>query len=145
RNDLKVTSLLANCMAASEAQRQGCLEAVMLRDGVVTEGSRTSVFGVKDGKVLVAPSGPAVLPGITKRHVIELCKQKGIPMTEARISETELFELDELFLTGTTIQVVPIVILDDKPVGQGKVGPVVKQVQEAFNQSVKDWLEKAAV
>lgn len=145
RNDLKVTSLLANCMAASEAQRLGCLEAVMLRDGILTEGSRTSVFGVKNGKVLVAPSGPAVLPGITKRHVVELCTQKNIPMIEQRISEAELFELDELFLTGTTIQVVPIISLDEKPVGTGQVGPVVKQVQAAFNQSVEDWLLKAAV
>jgi D-alanine transaminase len=85
------------------------------------------------------------LPGITKRHVVDLCTRNNIAMIEQRISEAELFELDELFLTGTTIQVVPIIALDEKPVGTGKVGPVVKQVQEAFNQSVKDWLSKAAV
>jgi D-alanine transaminase len=143
RNDLKVTSLLANCMAAQVANSKGCIEAIMLRDGLVTEGSRTSVFGVKAGEVIVSPAGPHVLPGITKRQVIEICKSKSIPMTEGRITEEELFQLDEVFITGTTIQIVPIISVDEKPIGDGKPGSVVKRLQSAFAQAVSDWLAKA--
>lgn len=145
RNDLKVTSLLANCLAAQSANSKGCIEAIMVRDGLVTEGSRTSVFGVKGGQVIVSPAGPHVLPGITKRQVIELCKSKNIPMLEGRITEEELFQLDEVFITGTTIQIVPIISVDEKPVADGKPGPVVRQLQNGFSQAVSDWLAKATV
>ena len=146
RNDLKVTSLLANCLAAQSAQSQGCMEAVMIdRDGLVTEGSRTSVFGVKDGKVLVSPNGPIVLPGITKKQVIELCQKGGIPTSEQRIREAALFDLDELFITGTTIQIVPLISLDGNPIGDGQPGPIVRQLQTAFAQTVAEWLSKDVV
>lgn len=141
RNDLKVTSLLANCLASQAAHSHGCTEAIMLdRNDMLTEASHSSVFGVRNGTLMVSPQSPTVLPGITKRQVIELCKQANIPMEEGRIKRSEVYELDELMVTDTVEEIVPIVQLDDKPIGTGTPGPVVTQLQQAFQKSIADWL-----
>lgn len=141
RNDLKVTSLLANCMASEQAHSLGCVEAIMLdQKGMLTEASHSSVFGVKNGTIIVSPSSPTVLPGITKRQVIELCQQANIPMEEGRIAERDVYNLEELFVTDTVEEIVPVVRLNDKPIGNGKPGPVVRQSQNAFKQSIAAWL-----
>lgn len=141
RNDLKVTSLLANCMASEKAHAQGCLEAIMVdKNGMLTEASHSSVFAVRNETIVVSPQSPTVLPGITKRQVIELCERSNIPMQEGRIKEDEVFQLDELIVTDTVDEIVAIVKLNDKPIGGGKPGPVAQKLQQAFKQSIKDWL-----
>lgn len=139
RNDIKATSLAANCMAADYAKRHGCLEVVFIDSkGFVTEGSHTSLFGIRDGKLLVAPSSKQVLPGITKRQVLELAKNSGIELEEVKIKEDELWTLDEFFLGGTPEEVVPIVKVNDKPIGDGKPGPVVQKLHKAFREIIEE-------
>ncbi len=110
------------------------------KNGMLTEASHSSVFAVRNETIVVSPQSPTVLPGITKRQVIELCERSNIPMQEGRIKEDEVFQLDELIVTDTVDEIVAIVKLKDKPIGGGKPGPVAQKLQQAFKQSIKDWL-----
>lgn len=133
RNDIKATSLAANCMASSFARQKGCFEVIFINnEGFMTEGSHTSIFGIKEGKLLVTPSGSNVLPGITKRQVLEIAENIKLPVEEARVKEEEIHLLDELFLAGTPEEIIPIVSVDDKQVGDGKPGPIVSKIYDEF-------------
>ncbi len=137
RNDIKATSLAANCMAAQFARQQGAMEVIFIdADGYMTEGSHTSMFGIRNGKLLVAPSSSKVLPGITKRQVLELAKAISIPLEETKITEGEIYELNELFLAGTPEELISIVRVNDKRIGEGRPGPLVTKLHEAFRSSL---------
>lgn len=141
RNDLKVTSLLANCMASQQAHVQGCTTAILVdKKGFLTEASHSSVFAVRNSTLMVSPQSPTVLPGITKRQVIELCQSANIAMDEGRLSQADIASIDELIVTDTVAEIVPVVQLGDSPIGTGKPGPIVKQLQTAFRQSIDNWL-----
>jgi D-alanine transaminase len=141
RNDIKVTSLAANCMAAQFAYERGCAEAVLIdEDDFVTEGSHTSIFGVRQNKILVAPASPHVLPGITKKLILELAHSSAIDLAQERIKKEDLFLLDELFLAGTPEEIVAIVRVDDRPIGGGTPGVVVQRLQAQFQQFRDEWI-----
>jgi D-alanine transaminase len=138
RNDIKVTSMAANCLAAEYAHEHGCAEVVFInRDGLVTEGSHTSIFGVKDGRLLVSPASANVLPGITKKLVLGLASAGKIALEEAQIRQADLFTLDEMFIAGTSKEVMPVVRVDDCPIGDGRPGPVVRRLQKEYGELVK--------
>lgn len=124
RCDVKTVQLLPNVMAKQKAQVAGAMEAILVRDGVVTEGTHTSVFGVKNGQLLTHPLSPLILPSITREIVLEIAREQNVPGRETAFTDTELFALDELFVAGTTTDVTPIVDLDGKRIGSGKPGPV---------------------
>ena len=105
---------------------------MLIRDGVVTEGSHTNVIGVIGGEIRTHPTNNLILPGITRSVVLELAQGLGIPVREQPIAERELASLDELFLAGTTADVMPIVRLDDRPVGEGKPGPIATRLYKAL-------------
>ena len=137
RNDIKATSLAANCMAAQYAKEHDALEVIFIdSDGRMTEGSHTSIFGVKKGEIIVSPSSPKVLPGITKKQILELSKAAGITISERRVSAAEIHDLDEMCLAGTPEEIVPIVSVDGKPIGNGQPGPVIKLLQEEFRKAL---------
>lgn len=139
RNDIKAISLIANCMAASYARENGCLEVVFINaTGHMTEGSHTSIFGIKDGKLLVAPSSSSVLPGITKRQVLEIAGNIKLPIEETLVKKEAIHELDELFLSGTPEEIVPIVEVDGRAVGTGKPGPLVQRLHQEFRKVLGD-------
>ena len=135
RCDIKVISLIANCMANQEAKESGAFEAILIRDGVALEGSHTSFFGVKDGIIRTAPKSNLILPGITREITIEAATRAGLEVVEEAIGANELSGMDELFIAGTTTEVVPIVKLDGKPVGNGGVGEVTGRVMELYRQA----------
>jgi D-alanine transaminase len=126
RCDIKTVQLLPNCMAKQKAQSSGALEAIFIRDGIVTEGTHTSVLGVKDGELRTHPLSPLILPSVTRELVIEVAREQGVPVREDAFTDRELFELDELFVAGTTTDVTPIVEVDGKRIGTGKPGPISK-------------------
>jgi D-alanine transaminase len=126
RCDIKTIQLLPNVMARQAATEAGASEAVFVRDGVVTEGTHTTVFGVIDGVLRTHPPGPLVLPGVTRDVIIELAREAGIRVREEAIRSAELPDTSELFLTGTTTDVTPIVSIDGHAVGDGKAGPIAK-------------------
>jgi D-alanine transaminase len=126
--DIKTVQLLPNCMAKQKASVAGALEAIFIRDGIVTEGTHTSVLGVKNGELLTHPLGPLILPSVTRELILEIARELNVPVRERGFTEEELFQLDELFVSGTTTDVTPIVDVDGRRIGAGKPGPVSKQL-----------------
>lgn len=135
RCDIKVISLIANCLANQEAKESGAFEAILIRDGVALEGTHTSFFGVQNGAIRTAPLSNLILPGITREITIEAVMRAGIEVIEEPIRADELSSMDELFITGTTTEVVPITKLDGSPVASGGIGPVTKRAMELYRQA----------
>jgi len=141
RCDIKSTNLLANVLAAQAAKEAGCVEALLtLPDGTLTEGTHTSFFGVLDGVVLTTPSGNAILPGITRGLVLRVAKRAGIAVREHSLKKSDLPHVSELFLTGTTSEVLPVVRVDDHAIGDGKPGRVTRRLQEEYQATVTELL-----
>jgi D-alanine transaminase len=136
RCDVKSVSLLANCLAAQDAAEAGADEAILLRDGVALEGTRTSLFGVIDGVVRTAPESNYILPSITRRVALELCRDAGVPVHEKPMLMREFESADELFLAGTTTEIMPIVKVDGRPVASGRPGPVATRLAGLFTERV---------
>jgi D-alanine transaminase len=126
--------LLGAVLAKQHAVAAGSLEAVFIRDGVITEGSHTNVFGVIDGQLRTYPRSNYILPGITRDVVLELAVEEGINVRETPIFQQEIGRLDELFVTGTTSDVTPIVQLDGRPIGAGTPGPITRQLGAAIDR-----------
>jgi D-alanine transaminase len=132
RCDIKSVSLLANCLAAQLALEQDAVEALLVRDGVVLEGTHTGFFGVFDGVVQTAPRSNYILPSITRQTTIDLCVEHNIPVREAPIFVEALPDAGELFLAGTTLELMPIVSVDGNRVADGTPGPVAGRLLELF-------------
>lgn len=124
RCNVKATSLLANCLLRQRAVDAGCIETVLFRDGFMTEGAASNIFAVKDGTLLAPPKNHLMLPGITYDVVLELAARHGLPHESRDVLEAEVRGADELWMTSSTKEVLPIVLLDGKPVGTGRPGPV---------------------
>jgi D-alanine transaminase len=139
RCDIKSTNLLANVLGAQEAKEAGCVEAIFIEaDGTLSEGSRTSLFGVLDGQLLTAPNSHAILPGITRSLILNLAQRAGIALHEHMLKKTDLKRVSELFLTGTTSEVLPIIKVDGEPIGTGLPGDVTRRLQEAYREKVRE-------
>ena len=128
----KVTSLLANIMYAQEAKQNDVDEVVLCRDNVVTECSSSNLFIVKDGCVYTHPKGPHILPGITREVVLECADYCGINTEEVAISKDDLFSADEVWISSSTREVLPITKIDGALINQGKVGDVWSAVYDRF-------------
>jgi D-alanine transaminase len=136
RCDIKSVALLPNCMAAQAAREAGVPEALLVRDGVVLEGTHTSFFGVVDGEVRTAPANNYILPSITRQTALDLCVEHGIPVRTEPVLLEELPRASELFLAGTTMEIMPIVRVDGSMVGDGKPGPVAARLLDLFHRRV---------
>lgn len=132
RCDIKSLNLLGNVLAKQEAFESGCHEAMLVRNGVVTEGSSSNIFGVKNGKLYTHPATEMILNGITRQVVLSLCHELNFSVTEKAFSYEEALEMDEIFLTSTTSEVMPIVQLDGQLIDNGNPGPITKALQRAF-------------
>ncbi|MGN7388361.1 D-amino-acid transaminase [Sporosarcina sp. SAFN-015] len=136
RCDIKSLNLLANVLAKQEAYEAGCAEAIFIRDGLVMEGSSSNAFGVKDGVVITHPATNLILNGITRQVVLKLCAEMGIPVEERAFTPEEMAAMDEFFITSTTAEITPVVLIDEKPVGSGAPGVITRQLQEAFARQI---------
>jgi D-alanine transaminase len=136
RCDLKTLNLLPNVLASQTAKERGAFEAMLIRDGVVTEGAKTNFFGVVDGTLRTHPCDNHILPGITRSVLRDLASEVGIGLDETPIKASEIPRLSELFLTGTTTDVMPVVKLDDKPVGKGRPGELTRKLQRVLADSL---------
>jgi D-alanine transaminase len=136
RCDLKTLNLLPNVLASQAAKERGAFEAMLIRDGVITEGAKTNFFGVVDGALRTHPCDAHILPGITRSVLRDLARDVDIELDERPIRADEIPKLTELFLTGTTTDVMPIVKLDDKPVGKGKPGELTRRLQRVLADSL---------
>ena len=132
RCDIKTIQLLPNVLAKQAAVERGAIDALMIRDGVVTEGSHANVIAVLDGTIRTHPTNHLILPGITRAIVLDLARAFGIPVSEEPFAESDIARLDELFLAGTTTDVMPIVRVNDRPVASGAPGPITMRLLKAF-------------
>jgi D-alanine transaminase len=132
RCEIKSLSLLAAVMMRREAEDEGAMEAILLRDGMVTEGAVSNVFVVAGGEVLTPPKGHLILPGITRELVIRLAGEAGIRVLERRIPVEEMVGADEIWLTSSTREVLPVARLDGAPVGAGAPGPLWRQIDGLY-------------
>ena len=132
RCDLKTTSLIPNAMAKQRAVASGCFEGVFVRDGIVTEGSHNNVFAVLDGELRTHPLSPRILQGVTRDVVLELAADMGHRIREDAVRRQELDRAEEVFITGTTADLLPVVKVDERPVGDGRPGPIGRALYEAL-------------
>ncbi len=136
RCDIKALMLLPNILASQEAHEQGAWEAILVRNGVVMEGSHTTVCGIFDGALVTAPVTNNILGGVTREVILKACRELGIPVKEFPIFENELPRAEELLILGTTTEVMPVVQVDDWFVGDGKPGPLTRKLQRAYREIV---------
>jgi D-alanine transaminase len=136
RCNIKAISLLANILLRQQAVDAGCAETVLLRDGMLTEGAASNIFVVKEGVLAAPPPSSLMLTGITYDVVLELARAHGIPAEVRPVSEAEVRGADELWMTSSTKEVMPIVMLDGQPVGAGVAGPLARRM-DALYQTFK--------
>lgn len=137
RCDIKSLNLLGAVMAKQQAKERGAYEAILHRDGTVTEGSAANLFVVKEGTLYTHPANHLILRGITRQVVIELANQLSLPVREEPFDTRFLEQADEVFFTATTIELMPVISIDGKPVGNGQVGEVVRALQDAFAKTIR--------
>ncbi|MEW9675673.1 D-amino-acid transaminase [Lentibacillus sp. L22] len=131
---IKSLNLLPNVLAKQEAKEHGCYEAILYRDGLVTECSSSNVYLVKDGKIYTHPATRQILHGCVRIRVEQFAKKLGIPFSETGFSLDDIATADELFLSSSTSEIMPIIAVDDKPIGNGKPGSITKQLQAEYEQ-----------
>lgn len=132
RCDIKSTSLIANCLLRQRALDAGCAEVILLRDGFLTEGSAANIFVVRNDQLLAPPKNHLMLPGITYDVILELAAQLQLNFCVRDILEEEVHAADELWLSSSTREVLAIVELDGRRIGQGQPGPRYRQMLAAY-------------
>jgi D-alanine transaminase len=132
RCDIKSVSLLANCLLRQEAEDAGAAETLLIRDGWVTEASSCNVFLVKDGVIATPPKDNLILPGITYDLVLELAREAEMPADVRGVAVTELASADEVWISSSTREVLPVTKIDGRAVGAGMPGPVYARVHQLF-------------
>lgn len=139
--DIKAVTLLANVLLRQQAADQNAAEAILIRDGQLIEGSSSNVFVVRDGNILTPAKGPHLLPGITRDLILELAERHRLPCQETDISEDSLRDSDEIWISSSTREIIPVTLLDGKAVGQGSPGPLWKtmnRVYQAYKEAVRN-------
>jgi D-alanine transaminase len=131
---IKAITLLPNVLLRQQAAAAGAYEAILIREGQLTEGAASNVFIVSKGEIKTPPKGSALLPGITRDLVIALLAQQDIPALEAPIPEAELKAAEEIWLTSSTREILPVIELDHIPVGSGRPGPIWQRVLALYQQ-----------
>jgi branched-chain amino acid aminotransferase len=134
---IKSLNYLNNIMAKLEGLQAGCMEAIMLNHkGEVAECTGDNIFIVKKGQLLTPSADSGILEGITRNAILELANTLQIPARETTLTRHDLLVADECFLTGSAAEVIPVVSIDSRPIGDGKVGPTTKQLMIEFKKLV---------
>lgn len=137
RCDIKSLNLLGNLLSKQKAAEAGCFEAILHRGETVTEGSHSNISIIKDGVIITHPADNHILNGITRQKVLEICRNENITYEERAYTLDELAGADEVFSSGTTVEVMPIVEVDGKPVGNGEPGTVTRKLQTLFKAEIE--------
>ncbi|MBD3635349.1 MAG: D-amino-acid transaminase [Methylophaga sp.] len=132
--DIKAITLLPNSLLRQQAQDAGAQEAILIRDGYMTEGSASNSYAVLDNVIYTAPKDEKVLPGITRDVVLELARSAGVSYREQAVSVDQLKQADEIWISSSTRELLPVTTLDDMPVGSGKPGPVWQQLDALYQR-----------
>ena len=134
----KSLNYLNNIMAKIEARIAGCIEAIMLNvDGSVAECTGDNIFVVKGGRLVTPDVMSGILEGVTRGAVMDIARGLGIAVVECRLSRYELFTADECFLTGTAAEIIPVVDVDSRKIGDGRPGPTTRMLHKEFHELVR--------
>lgn len=136
RCDIKSVNLLANVLARQQVKQARVFEAILVNAGLVTEGAVSNVMVVQGGTVVTAPEGPRILSGVTRAIVLDLALSEGVPTKERFVSQSDLYTADEVFLTGTTVEVLAVIRVDGKVIGDGRPGPITQRLAASFASRV---------
>lgn len=132
RCDIKSLNLLGNVLAKQEAYDNGCYEAVLHRGEMITEGSSSNMYGIKDGVVYTHPATNLILDGITRRTILELCAELGIEVQQTPMTKDQALGMDEFFMSSTTAEIIPLTQIDGNKIGNGSRGALTEKLQKAF-------------
>ena len=132
--DIKSTSLVANVMLKQQAAAADVEDAILIKNSMVSEGTASNVFIIKDDVLITPPTGQKLLPGITRDLVIEIAKNNTILVEEREVKETELYSADEIWMTSSTREIAPVIRLNDKAVGSGAAGDMWKRVVDLYQE-----------
>jgi len=140
RCSIKSVALLANVLAKNEAVRRGYDEAVFVGpEGDVREATTANIFAVRGGALITPPRSESILHGVTRACVLECAARIGVPCRETALHESALGDVQELFLSSTTVDFIGVTRLNDRPVGDGRVGPVTRALYADFRREVDRW------
>lgn len=134
--NVKSIDLLPNVLAKEKAHEAGCIESLFIRDGNVMEGASNNVFIVKDGTIVTPPANDLILEGITRNVVIDLIENLDLKLKIRDIFVNELWDADEVFLTGSHVGVLPVVKVDNRPIADGKTGEISARIMNEFEKLV---------
>ena len=143
RCDIKAITLLPAVLMRQQAAAAGATDALLVRDGHVTEGAVTSLFAIIDDTLVTPPQSHLLLPGVTRELVLELAGQAKLPITQRAITLAELYQTDELWITGSTKEVLAVVKVDGKPIKDGRPGPRFRQMLERYRAYKQAFREQA--
>lgn len=132
RCDIKSVNLLANVIAHNQALEKNAQIGLFVKNGIITEGTHVGVFGVKNNCLVTHPSGKDILPSITRKVIFQLCEKLKIPILEEAVTIDNVFDLDELFVVGTSPEIAPVIFLEGKEFGNGKPGQITIRLQREF-------------
>jgi D-alanine transaminase len=138
RCDIKSLNLLGNILAKQEAHDTGAFEAILHREGTVTEGSSSNVFIVKGNTIYSHPTTNLILNGITRRYIVDICEKHNLELKEQTYTVDDLLNADEVFIASTTAEIMPVVKVDAIVIGEGVPGMVTKALQEHFAVLIHD-------
>ena len=137
--NIKSVALLANVLLSQQAVEVEANEAILIRDGYVTEGATSNVFVVIDGVAITPPKSQFILPGITRDLIIEVMQAAGLPVQEAKVSESQLHAATEIWLCSSTRDILPVITLNNTSVGNGQPGTLwskVWQIYQDYKQKI---------
>ncbi|MCA9263484.1 MAG: branched-chain-amino-acid transaminase [Planctomycetales bacterium] len=135
---IKSLNYLNNIMAKIEGLQAGSIEALMLNHkGEVAECTGDNIFLVRSGELLTPPTDAGILEGITRQAVIDLAREAGRTVRETTLTRYDVYVADECFLTGSAAEIIPVVRVDNRPIGSGKPGPVTGELMEAFHAATR--------
>jgi D-alanine transaminase len=145
RCDIKSISLIGNVLLRQVSADAGAVETILFRDGVLTEASASNVFVAKNGLLLAPPKSNLILPGITYDVVVEIARQVGIPLEFRDVREAEVRAADEVWLSSSSKEILAVVALDGKPVGDGKPGSLFRKAYEGYQTFKRRVMRKEPV
>lgn len=144
RCDIKTLNLLPNVLAKQKAVENNAIEAILHRGDTVTEASASNVFIVKNGELYTHPADNYILNGITRRKIIQLCDELNVKVNEQTYTVNDLLNADEVFVSATKMDVIPILKIDGQAIGNGEPGAITKQVLQAFRSLYQEGVRNKA-
>jgi D-alanine transaminase len=145
RCDIKSVSLIGNVLLRQVSADAGAVETILFRDGLLTEASASNVFVAKNGRLLSPPKSNLILPGITYDVVVEIAQEVGIPIEFRDVREAEVRGADEVWLTSSSKEILAVVQLDGKPVGEGRPGPLFRKAYAGYQDFKRRVMRKESV